>query len=61
MNFKRIGSRVFGMSVSNLEFVDMLEHVPDAQRFGTGQLLEVVSLDRHLAFANRLCERNHAI
>ena len=49
------------MAIANLEVRVMLEHVKDGDGVIPGQFLEVVRMDRHLPFADRLGEGDHAI
>ena len=52
---------VLGMSFTNLVLFLVGEHFSDGNRLAAGQLLEIISLDVHLAFTDSLGKGYHAI
>lgn len=49
------------MPVSDLELIRKFEHVLNNDWIVTGQLLEIISMLGHLAFADGLGERDRAV
>ena len=61
INLSRRGLCVLRVAVADLELVRVLEHIQHRDRLLTGELPEVVGVDRHLALADRLGKGHHSV
>ena len=54
-------SRILRVALAYLELLLMFKHIEHRERFLAGQLLEIISLDRHLALADSLRKSYHSV